>query len=203
MKYPIPLSIPKGFYPIITQAYGDKSRVDWYKANGINISEHNGTDIVISGGKEMTYGTKIVNPFPSNAFLSRSWWEHPMSTKGNGIEIGWNENKDYYRMLAWHCSEICLGGGIYKPEETIGYIGNSGLVDPKPTPSCPFCGSHIHLMVYKNGELIDPMTIFDITKWFVAEADTPVDKDVPPLYWVVTNFIRPAVEALSKLILKK
>lgn len=180
-KYPLPISIPKGLKPTITQPYGDKSNIAWYIANGLNLSEHNGTDFII-GDSIQTYGTRLVCSIPS-AYLSKSWWNNPMSTSGNGIQFSWDEGSDGYSARCWHTSQNVIQP-IYKEKDTIGFIGNSGLVRPPPTPQMPFNGSHLHLMVYKNGVLIDPMTIFDETKWFISE-DTGVEKDLPPLFWAL------------------
>ena len=198
-KLPFPIEIPEGSFPIITQAYGDKSKVAWYKKNGVDINEHNGVDVVVSGGKDATYGARVVCPFPQAA-LNKTWWDHPMSTKGNGIMISYQDGKDYYQMLVWHCSEI-ITKSLYKERDIIGFIGNSGLVDPKPTPESPFSGSHIHLMAYLNGKLIDPMEIFTIKEWYTGK-DTGAIKDLPALQWVL-DYAKSKVEALFKLIFKK
>jgi len=171
----LPISSP--IKPTITQPYGDKSSVAWYQANGLNLTEHNGVDFVI-GNPQLTYGTKLVCPFP-NATLSKSWWDTPLSTKGNGVEIQSGE----YQVRFWHCSEIVIKS-TYKEGDVIGYIGNSGLCRPAPTDTRPFDGSHLHLMVLKNGVLIDPLTIFNKDGWYVS-SDTPVDKDLPPFFRVV------------------
>lgn len=200
MKKPLPLAVPLGYQVYMTQPFGDTAKVEWYKANGLNISAHNGLDLVVwkSGiteaeSKRLTYGTKIVCPVP-NAVLDKTWWENPMSTKGNGIQIAWTEGTDTYKMLAWHCSEI-NPKPKYVLEEQIGLIGNSGLVDPKPSPACVFCGSHLHLMLYKNSVLIDPEIYFDIKKWYTAP-DTGKEKDLAPF----AHFLSWISAELKKLI---
>lgn len=188
-KHPLPIAIPKGYFPILTQPYGDKSTIDWYKANGLNITEHNGADFTISfvGATEdqarmATYGAKLVCPVELS-YLSKAWWDNPMSTKGNGIQITWTEDGKDISIRFWHCSEITQQS-TYKKEEQVGLIGNNGLVRPEPTPYCVYCGSHLHLMVYVNGVLTDPKEIFDFTKWFIAN-DTGVGKDLPPIIYFV------------------
>lgn len=188
MKYPLPISIPKGRTPIITQPYGDKTSVAWYKANGVNIDEHNGTDIVVSGNTAQesrfnTYGAKLVCPVKS-AYLDKSWWDNPMSSKGNGIQIAWTDG-NFYQMLVWHCSELNLKSS-YKEGETIALIGNSGLVRPKPSVECAHCGSHVHLMVYKDGVLTDPETVFDKSRWFTSD-DTDTSKDLAPIKYFLAQ----------------
>lgn len=182
MKYSLPLRVPRGRIPLITQPYGDKSRVEWYRANGLNLTEHNGVDIVISGPREVTYGAELVCPVPA-ALVDKMWFDTPMSTKGNGIQIAWSDDNGYCQMLAWHCSGIVEYPIQTFEGQTIGYIGNSGLVDPPPTAQEPFAGSHVHLMLYINGVLTDPMNVFELGRWFTAIKDTGTEKDLPALYW--------------------
>jgi hypothetical protein len=198
MKYKLPLAVPKGEKPIITGPYGanDPELLAWYAEHGLNLTAHNGVDIVV-GDSILTYGTRIVCPVPE-AELSQTWWDYPMSTKGNGIQIAWEEGPDRYNMRAWHCSEIVTNRLSFKEGDVIGYIGNSGLVRPAPTPQRPFDGSHIHLMLYKNGVIIDPMTVFNIKDWFTQE-DTGVEKDLPPLQWAL-KYAKEQFEKLKKLL---
>lgn len=184
-KYPLPIAVPKGLRPVITQPFGSTQNASWYVANGI-APEHNGIDIAI-GTPVQTYGTKIVCPVPES-FLSKQWWDQPMSTKGNGIEISWKDGKKY-KMRAWHCSEIKTEAK-YSEGDVIGFIGNSGLVRPAPSVSCVHCGAHLHLMLYEDGVLIDPLSVFDKNRWFESE-DTGLLKDLPPLVW--------GIEQLNKL----
>lgn len=180
MKYKLPLCSP--IKPTISQLYGDKTNVAWYHENGLNLSEHNGLDL-ISGDPIQTYGTLLVCPVPK-AELSKVWWENSMSTKGNGIQIAWEENGDRFNMRCWHCSEVVIKKR-YVLGDVIGFIGNSGLVTPKPIPESPFNGAHLHLMIFKNGVLIDPLEIFNKDEWFYTCEDSGIEKDVPPLFWIV------------------
>src|SRR3990167_8793374 len=193
MKYPLPISCPKGTKPFITQYYGDASNVAWYKEHGLNLTAHNGLDIIV-GDSIQTYGTKLVCPV-SNAELSQTWFTNAMSTTGNGIQIGWNEGADRYNLILWHCSEI-VTKNTYKEQDIVGYIRNSGLVKPAPTPQKPFDGSHLHLGLRKNNILIDPLTIFDETTWFTSE-DTGQEKDLPPLFWAL-NYAKEQIKKIIK-----
>ena len=190
MKYPLPIEIVKGRYPVVSQEYGDKRLVEWYKANGVNVDEHNGADIVISGGQQATYGTKLVCPVP-NALLDKVWFTHALSTQGNGVRIRWQDERGSVQCMVWHCSE-CNQQGEYKEKDTLGYIGNSGLVTPKPSVWNVFSGVHLHLGTYVNGVLVNPREIFDFTKWYVSETDTSVSKDLPPFVYFI-NQIRVAL----------
>ena len=185
MRHPLPLSIPEGYKVAVTQPFGDKSNVDWYHKNGLNIDSHNGVDLIIvfegcTRPQQMaaTYGTKIVSPVP--AHLDQKWWTTPLSSQGNGVQVSWRDGVDKISMRTWHCSEVYAKPN-YEALETLGLIGNSGLVWPAPNNACVLCGSHLHLMTYKNGTLVDPETIFDYTKWHVSE-DTGVEKDLAPFF---------------------
>ena len=174
----LPISSP--VKPTITQSFGDTSNAVWYEIHGMNMTSHNGVDFVV-GDSTMTYGTKLVAPIDCE--LSQTWWDTPLSTKGNGIQVAWETGADRFNLRFWHCSEIVIKKS-YKEGEVVGYIGNSGLCSPFPTDTQPFNGSHLHLMVYKNGTIIDPLTIFNKDEWYVSP-DTGVDKDLPPFFRVV------------------
>jgi murein DD-endopeptidase MepM/ murein hydrolase activator NlpD len=196
MKYPLPLEIVKGRYPVVTQEFGDASRVAWYKANGVDINAHNGTDIIIGGGKNGpvdTYGTKLVCPFPTG-LRNKVWYTEPLSTQGNGVRIQFSDERGVIKMLVWHCSE-CNNQEEYKQGDTLGYIGNSGLVDPKPTFANVHAGAHLHLGTFVNDVLCDPREIFDFTKWFISDVDTSVQKDLPPFQFFI-NKIRASLTSL-------
>jgi hypothetical protein len=188
MKYPLPIELPPEERPEITQEYGDKTRVAQYKAAGINISEHNGTDIVSSAGRQASFGARLVCPVPS-AHLVKKWYTTPINTKGNGIEVGWyDEVGHYYTMKLWHCMEVADWKEAYVEGDTLGFMGNSGFVMPAPSAACPYCGSHLHLMVTRNGILIDPREIFDFTKWYIGPS-TGGAKDKVALQWALSLLV--------------
>lgn len=199
MKYPLPFSLPSNARPVVTQYFGDPSKAQWYKDHGLNMPSHNGIDFVVEYTDHedpyITYGTKLVCPFPA-ADLSMTWFTDPMSTTGNGIQIGFEIGKDRYNLILWHCSEIVVKP-FYNQGETVGFVGNSGLVDPAPTLQKPFAGAHLHMGLRKNNVLIDPLELFDLTKWFTTTADTPVEKDLPPFFWVLAA-LKKQVDALLK-----
>ena len=192
----LPISSP--IKPTITGTYGFTSpeQVAWYKARGLNMTSHNGVDFAI-GSPELTYGTKLVAP--RDCELSQTWWDTPLSTKGNGIQISWENEADRFNVRFWHCSEIIVKPS-YKEGDIIGYIGNSGLCNPAPTDTRPFDGSHLHLMVYKNGVIIDPLTIFNKEEWYLS-SDTSTEEDLPPLFRVVkymTELVKNLLLTLKK-----
>jgi len=190
MKYPFPIKCHSGLKPRITQYFGNTSNNAWYKANGITAPAHNAVDFVL-GTPVQTYGTAFVCPFPE-AQISKVWWSGPMSTKGNGVQIVYQN----YQVLIWHCSEIVVTSGKVKFGETIAYLGNSGLCNPAPTYTQPFSGTHGHLGVTQSGIEIDPLTIFDIKSLIVGE-DSGMDKDFPPLFWVL-DWIKSQINKLTR-----
>ena len=192
-KYPLPLEIVRGRFPIITQEYGDKSNVAWYKEHGVDISEHNGTDFVISNGQTATYGTKLVCPVP-NTLLDKVWFTHALSTQGNGVRIRWRDERGLIQCLVWHLSETNQQGE-YKERDTLGYIGNSGLVTPAPSVWNVYNGAHLHLGTHIDGVLVNPREIFDFDRWYVSETDTGLKKDLPPLIYFL-NKIRESLFGL-------
>jgi hypothetical protein len=192
----LPIAIPKGCRVVVSQRFGETAYNGWYRDNGIYLDSHNGTDLIIEGSgddKVLTYGTRLVCPVPF-ARLERTYWDTPMSSKGNGITFVWPEGVDNFRCILWHCSEVVEKAEYYQGD-TMGFIGNSGAVFPKPSPNCPYCGVHLHLGLEKNGQLIDPLSYFGLD-WFEAP-DTGVQKDLPPLFWVVA-WIREKIMLLWK-----
>src|SRR3990167_10462704 len=129
----------------VTQEYGNKSNNTWYIANGITAPFHNGWDITCGNPKE-TFGTPCVSPF--NGFVAKVTFDTPDSTKGNGVTIQSDPiDGIIYKIVFWHTSEVKLkAADRVKEGDILCYIGNSGAVFPEPTLSCPFCGSHCHLM---------------------------------------------------------
>jgi len=191
-KFNFPIRLPEGCKPYITQGFANTGNNEWYKANGITAPFHNGTDIVLVkdgyGDNQVTYGAECITPSDGWHIVKKTY-ESPLSTKGNGVTIEseayTDDDGELYVVQAvfWHLSSVedNLVGRL--PEKTtFGYLGNSGLVRPAPSPYCPFCGSHLHLMAFKfkwdsslgryvllnadngvNGA-IDAMTVFDIEK---------------------------------------
>lgn len=197
MKLPLPIEIVKGRYPVVTQEWGDTSRVEYYRAHGLNITAHNGTDIVIGGpgdGGRNTYGTKLV--CPADALRNATWFTSPLSTQGNGVKVQWqDEERGTIKMVVWHLSEVNRQEE-YKKGDLLGYIGNSGLVDPPASVWNVFQGSHLHLGTWINNVECDPREIFDFSQWHVSETDTSMEKDLPPFVYFI-NKVREGIASLT------
>lgn len=61
-----------------------------------------------------------------------------------------------YKTLYGHLSEILVWSGRVNADTCIGTIGESG---------CPGCGTHLHLSVYHDNQLVDPAG-WEPTPWF-------------------------------------
>lgn len=201
----LPILVHSGLKPVVTQSYGNKAMVDFYKQKGINIPLHHGVDITLDGTNRQTYGTAIVTPSEGWTVTARFWYS-PMDLKGNGIVIQSPEFeedgvKKVIELRFTHCSEVPDVKGKLPAKTVIGYIGNSGVVYPQPTPQKPYDGTHVHIgmmeyIVGTNGELvlqnanngvyglIDPLSRIDIT-WYDTAPDTPVEQDRYPLDWSI------------------
>lgn len=222
---PFPIKVPKGLKPVITQPYGDPRNAEWYKANGININVHNGTDLTLSGDNRQGYGAELITPSEGWQIV-KTTFDNPMSTKGNGVTLQsqpFTEDgiEKICQVVYWHCSEIKTERHVRPAYDTVAYVGNSGLVKPAPTPQCPYCGTHLHLMLFDfhkvngfwvlqnadnglNGA-IDPALRFDFTKVIEGE-DTGISKDLPPLVWAMNTLgltqVWQKVAYLYKLFIK-
>jgi hypothetical protein len=204
---PIPIIVPYGYKLRISQPFGSTGDVEWYKNNGLNIPFHNGVDIVVDNDDpRLTYGSACFCPFPKGWTVKKTF-DSAMSTKGNGVTL---ESDTFVedgiekkvQIVLWHLSSLTDGTQlVYK--NIVGYVGNSGLVHPAPSTACPFCGSHLHLMLYEFhktstgmfmlqntgngvGGAVDPMTRFSLS---VAEygEDTNVSFDTAPLKWAMAK----------------
>lgn len=182
MIYKFPLRIPEGRRVSITQNFKDTALVAWYKAQGINITSHEAVDAVCGNAAE-TYGTPLCNPFPSArlyAFVNDP--DNPVT--GGKIQISYKDEK----------GRVLIMGGLhlfdlqekteYKKGDILGYIGNYGTVLPKPTIGAPFAGSHLHLTMWVDGTVVDPLLWFNVQDPFRG-ADTGIQKDQKRINWAI------------------
>jgi len=199
----MPWKLPIKTYrkPTITQVFGETKNNEWYKSVGIDIPSHNGVDFGI-GTPVQTYGTPLVCPFPV-ASVVKVTFTTPMETKGNGVTIQYkDEKKIRWQLVLWHTGEVAIKMfDTLKEGDEICFIGNSGICRPAPTPERPYDGSHLHLMLYKNGVLVNPMDYFDENNWYVVSTDSGWEHDLEPLKWSwgvrgVTDWFIKFLEAL-------
>lgn len=177
--YKFPIRIPEGKRLTISQGFHDG---------------HNGNDVVC-GDSILTYGLPIVWPFP---FPGKPWdslVDSPLAkdaTKAHAQIDGTDPATGIsYSMLSIHLSgalyTVYPGQDtsiVFNEGDTIGYIGNSGSVRPKPTIEKPFDGSHLHLGlgIKKPGEanyiMTDPSLYFDVNNPFRGVDDPSRDNPV-------------------------
>lgn len=116
----------------------------WY-----GYANHKGIDIITSGAPGNTYGKEIraaADGVVYSAEYHYSWGNNVYINHGNGV----------YTRYA-HCSKMLVSAGkTVKQGQVIAYVGNTGNVSPRPTPSNPHAGAHLHFEVWVNGERVNP-----------------------------------------------
>lgn len=125
-------------YPNVTISAG------WYGYPG-----HKGIDFITKGATGNTYGKEIraaADGVVYTAEMHYSWGYNVYINHGNGV----------YTRYA-HCSKLLVSKGQHvKQGQVIAYVGNTGNVSPKPSPSNPHAGAHLHFEVYVNGTRVNP-----------------------------------------------
>lgn len=203
MELKSPLKYTKGQKTSITQRFGENP--EFYSP----MKGHNGIDFV-NGYQKSAYGTGIVAVHDGK--VSRVISNTPMSTMGNGVYIIKQEGDTLYRTIYWHLSEVLVKAGQeVKQGQLIGRMGNSGIVRPVPTTSCPYCGTHLHFGLYpyikKDGTwvkqfkdngyngAVDPMPYFSdntISLNFKEQQEAPLILNriailMAPLFWAINK----------------
>lgn len=105
-----------------------------------------GVDLIINSDKD-TYGKPVFARFGGlKQDLIGSYGE-------KYVTITHGDTTRYYV----HLKEFAGVNGKWINEgDLIGYAGNTGWVEPKPTASKPWLGSHLHYMKFVNGVNVDP-----------------------------------------------
>lgn len=188
-KYPI--RIPKGWRLTITQGYH---------------ANHEANDVT-SGDGPSTYGLPVVWSFPFPGKPYRMMVNSPLAAKATRASAQ-IDGIDPNTGITYSCIYIHLSSApyvvedgvsnsiVFKQGDIVGYIGNSGAVIPKPTPTNPFGGAHLHLAlgIKKPGEanftMVDPLLHFDILNPFRG-ADDP-SRDKPVYDWAADQAILPS-----------
>lgn len=185
--YKFPIRIPLG--KILTISQGFKPDI------------HIGNDVICGDGPS-TFGLPFVWPFPFPGFIYDSVADSPIAAESkhahaqvDGVDPVTGIT---YSLLCIHLSSVIYtvaqgeNSSIrFLMGETIGYLGNSGMVSPKPTLQNPFGGSHAHLgLGIKNpGEanytMVDPSLYFDLAQPFYGPDDP--EKDKPVYEWAGMN----------------
>ena len=124
---------------------------DVYISVGWNENgNHKGIDLCTRGATGNTYGKEIraaADGIVASAEYHYSW--------GNNVYI--NHGSGLYTRYA-HCSSIVVSQGqSVSRGQIIAYVGNTGSVPERPTPSNPHAGANLHFEVWVNGERVDPI----------------------------------------------
>ena len=116
----------------------------WY-----GYANHKGIDFCTRGATGNTYGKAIraaADGVVYSAEYHYSWGNNVYINHGDGV---------YTRYP--HCSSIVVSAGqTVKQGQIIAYVGNTGNVSPRPTPSNPHAGAHLHFEVWVNGTRVNP-----------------------------------------------
>ena len=116
----------------------------WY-----GYANHKGIDFCTRGATGNTYG-KAIRAAADGVVYSAEYYY----SWGNNVYI--NHGDGVYTRYA-HCSSIVVSAGqTVKQGEIIAYVGNTGNVSPRPTPSNPHAGAHLHFEVWVNGTRVNP-----------------------------------------------
>jgi len=180
--YKFPIRLPIGWKLAKSQGFHDG---------------HEGNDIVVAGSDygPRTFGLPFVWPFPFPGRIYDSVADSPIAAeakKAHAQVDGIDPNTGIaYSILVIHLSgaayTVAAGqasNAVFHEGDVIGYLGNSGMVSPKPTIERPFDGSHAHigLGIKKLGEInytmVDPSIYFDINDPFRGPDDPSRDQPV-------------------------
>jgi murein DD-endopeptidase MepM/ murein hydrolase activator NlpD len=125
------------FEKSLTQFFGMNAA--YYRKHFPDMWAHNGIDIRGEYGQPI-YATH-------EGYVQSMSVDDVNHTKGDGIYVRSNDNS--YYTVYWHLSKFndIYPGKQVKEGEVIGFMGNSGFVNPKPTPQCPTCGTHLHFAI--------------------------------------------------------
>jgi len=128
----------------ISQMFGQNSAI--YMKN-FGIPNHNGLDYVVQDSKK-GYGTPILAAH--DGVVEKIAYDVPHRTRGNGIYILSSDGT--FSTCYWHLSSFLVNlGDKVQAGQTIGAMGNSGWVLPRPTKHNIHAGTHLHFGVREHG----------------------------------------------------
>lgn len=178
--YKLPIAVPPGKKFFIVQRYGPSNSV--LNSPGPNGEPHfhHGIDIAFATEVE-GYGVPVVCPVP-NATVVGINFDGAMTSTSNTINLEWREaDGRKFNMAAVHVSGV-EKKAPYVEGAIIGYLGNAGLVSPKPTILNPYLGTHLHLGLQIDDYWVDPALYFDLTAAYVGEV-VPDIRKMLPVHW--------------------
>ena len=142
----------------VTQFFGTNRA--YYNSN-FGLPGHNGLDVKKRDGANMSYGYPLV----AQHEVEYLKWEEdfPAKTRGSGLWLRKEldtpitiagRSAHYLETLHWHLSDITIynlpkddtgrRSVQIHADTTVALMGNTGHVFPKPTATCPYCGTHDH-----------------------------------------------------------
>ena len=81
---------------------------------------------------------------------------------GNCVVLLHDDN--FYTQYAHMAYVTVKAGETVTKGQIIGAMGNSGVVSPPPSPSCPTCGTHLHFGIFKgnpySGQSYNPLSFY-------------------------------------------
>jgi len=182
-----PVLCPPGSIVMITQ---------WFKP--FNNPEHDAIDFIIRNpslsnkdNDRLTYGAQLIQTNDATCMIVNNFGT--MNPLGNGIDFEWQENGYWWRIHFWHTVYNYFNvGDKVKAGTVVALMGNTGDVNPKPTPLKPYDGTHCHMRYsryQKNADganynivSLDPTLYFDINNPYEG-VDSSVVVDLQPVYW--------------------
>ena len=156
----------------LTQLFGFNPA--WYA--GFGIPGHNGWDL------KAKYGEPVLAMH--DGYIQRI--EKNDISAGNNIKLYANNNS--FGSAYLHLSkfnDIMVAQQI-KAGQIIGFAGNSGGVRPPPTPSCPECGTHLHIGIFVPGRINEYKCYVDPAPRLFNEGDRLPYKLVNDL-WILSR----------------
>lgn len=165
----------------------------------ITNPSHDAIDFVIQNPKlsqrenlRLTYGSQFVSPVTgAKCVLINDFGT--FNEKGNGVDIEWEEDGYFWRLHFWHNESNSIKlGDVVTNGQIVGYMGNTGFVNPIPTPLAPYGGTHCHLRLSRSNRnqwggnynitSLDPRDYFDVTNPY-SGADSSIMIDLEPVKW--------------------
>ncbi len=125
---------------------------------------HTGVDININ-----VIGKNVVAVKDGTVAISRAISGSIKNYDSNGNYIGSYSSYGEYIVINHHDGTMTLYGHMkpgsrrvtvgqeVKQGQVIGTVGNTGNCSPRPTPSNPFAGTHLHFEVRINGKAVNPL----------------------------------------------
>lgn len=156
--------------PGTPSSYGYVFPVQGLSVNNINnksypsYAGHTGTDININ-----VVGKNVVAVKDGTVEISTALYGSIPTYNSSGTYLGSYRSYGEYILINHHDGTMTLYGHLYPNSrrvskgdkvvqgQVIGVVGNTGNCKPRPTPSSPLNGTHLHFEVRLNGKCVNPI----------------------------------------------